>query len=43
MKENLWKFDEPEQFFRCAELQVIGKGFLGAKAALQKCLIELFV
>ena len=42
MKENLVKFDEPERFFRLAELQAISDGFSSAKVALQKYLIELF-
>jgi hypothetical protein len=41
-KENLTNFDEPEKFFRLAELQAISDGFSSAKVALQKYLMELF-
>jgi len=36
------RFDEPEKFFRLAELRAISDGFSKAKVALQKYLIELF-
>lgn len=42
MKENLVQFDDPKKFFRFEELRVIAAGFMDAKVALQRHLIELF-
>ena len=42
MKENIVTLDDPEKFFRLADLQAISAGFSSAKVALQKYLVELF-
>lgn len=42
MKENLSDFGDETKFFRFSDIQLVATGFSGAKAALQRHLIDLF-